>query len=326
MTTEYLAPSTEQEWLSWRARDVTSTESAALFGMSPYMTAYELYHVKRGELENVFDDNERIQAGRHLEPAIASLVAERYGVIVEPFKQYATDRADRIGGSFDYLIVGVQRDTAEDDRLQQMFHAHGPGILEIKNVDSLAFKRRWQEDETPAHIEIQLQHQLELTRHPWGCIVPFVGGHTTELYIRERRPDVGQAIREAVREFWRSVEAGTPPPVVYPDDAEVVIALHQYSDGSVVEATAEQEALIAEYLECSAAESAAGERKKIIKAELLQQVGDAGKLLFDGGSVSLTQTKDSEGKLVTPEMVGTYVGARQGYRNFRVYTKKEQTK
>lgn len=33
---------TEEAWLAARKRDVTSTESAALFGMSPYLTAFEL--------------------------------------------------------------------------------------------------------------------------------------------------------------------------------------------------------------------------------------------------------------------------------------------
>lgn len=322
MKTEFMTPSSEAEWLEWRKRDITSTESAALFGLSPYMTHYELFFVKQGLMPNVFEENDRIQAGRHLEPAIASLVAERYGVIVEPFKVYARNEV-RAGSSFDYRIVGVTDAKVEDTRLRDMFEQHGIGMCELKNVDSLAFKRGWQEDETPGHIEVQLQHQLALSGHEWGVIVALVGGHTTQPYIRERRDDVGAAIMDAVAEFWRSVESGEAPPIMYPDDAEVVIAMHQFSDGSVHDAREDEAlaALLAEYDALGATIKAADTRRSVIKATVLDQVGDAAKILWPGGTVSLTQTKDSPGTLVTPDMVGQHVGGRKGYRMFRVYSK-----
>lgn len=323
MTTTFITPDSEEHWLSLRREDVTSTEAAALFGMSPYMTQYELWHVKQGLMPNVFEDNERIQAGRHLEPAIASLVSERYGVVVEPFKVYARNE-HRAGSSFDYRIVGVTDSPVDDTRLRVMFEQHGPGVLELKNVDSLAFRRNWQDDEAPGHIEVQLQHQLALAgHHQWGAIVALVGGHTTHAYIRERRQDVGDTIMAAVDDFWRSVEAKTPPPVLYPDDAEVVIALHQFSDGSIHDARDDEElaALLAEYDALGAQEKAIDERRKVIKATVLDRIGDAAKIVWSGGSVSLTQTKDSPGTLVTPDMVGQYVGGRKGYRMFRVYAK-----
>lgn len=322
MATTFITPDSEEHWLSLRRQDVTSTESAALFNLSPYMTRYELWHVKQGLMPNVFEENDRIQAGRHLEPAIASLVAERYGVVVEPFKVYARNE-HRAGSSFDYRIVGATDAPVEDDRLRAMFRQHGVGILELKNVDSLAFKRNWQEDETPGHIEVQLQHQLALAGHEWGAIVALVGGHTTQPYIRARRVDVGEAIMQAVDDFWRSVDAETPPPILFPDDADVVIAMHQFSDGSVFDAREDESicALLAEYDALGKQEKAIDERRKVIKAVVLEHVGDAAKILWDGGTVSLTQTKDSPGTLVTPEMVGTHVGGRSGYRMFRVYAK-----
>ena len=322
MTTTFITPDNEEHWLSLRRQDVTSTESAALFNMSPYMTAYELHHVKRGLMPNVFEDNERIQAGRHLEPAIASLVAERYGVVVEPFKVYARNE-HRAGSSFDYRIVDVTDAPVEDERLRTMFATHGTGILELKNVDSLAFKRTWEADETPAHIEIQLQHQLMLSRHAWGAVVALVGGHTTHPYIRERRADVGESIMAAIDDFWRSVDAETPPPIMYPDDADIVIAMHQFSDGSVHDARDDDAMaeLLTEYDALGATVKAAETRRSVIKATVLDQVGDAGPIIYGGGSVSLTQMEDSPGTLVTPEMVGTHVGGRKGYRMFRVFTK-----
>lgn len=325
MPTHFITPESEEHWLSLRREDITSTEAAALFNMSPYMTHYELFLVKQGLMPNTFEDNDRIQAGRHLEPAIASLVAERYGVIVEPFKVYARNDV-RAGSSFDYRIVGATDGPVEDDRLRSMYQQHGTAILELKNVDSLAFKRTWDADETPGHIEVQLQHQLALSGYAWGAIVALVGGHTTQPYIRERRQDVGDAIMAAVADFWRSVETKTAPPIMYPDDADVVIAMHQFSDGSVHDARDDDAMaeLLAEYDALGATVKAAETRRSVIKATVLDQVGDAGKILWPGGTVSLTQTKDSPGTLVTPEMVGTHVGGRKGYRMFRVFSKPKE--
>lgn len=41
------------KWLAARARNINSSEVAALFGLSPYMTALELFALKTGQLETI---------------------------------------------------------------------------------------------------------------------------------------------------------------------------------------------------------------------------------------------------------------------------------
>lgn len=51
--------------------------------------------------------------------------------------------------------------------------------------------------------------------------------------------------------------------------------------------------------------------------------GEASKIISTRyGTITCGTTKDSIGTLVTPEMVGTYIGARKGYRQFRINLKK----
>ena len=327
MPTTYITPDNDAHWHALRAKDITSTEASALFNMSPYATLYELWQIKSGAMESAFEDNERIQAGRIIEPAIAALVAERYGVVVEPFKAYATDTDDRIGSSFDYRIIGVTDAHVEDESMRDMFHQFGPGILEAKNVDGLIFKRKWLDDETPAHIEIQLQHQLELSGYGWGAVCALVGGNRLVPYVRERDAAVGRAIRAKVREFWKSIETGQSPPIVYPDDADVVIALHQFSDGSVLDLREDSEAatLFAAYDDVKAQIKALEENEKVLKASIMELAGEAGSILWSGVKIVLTQTKDTPGKVITAEMVGTTIGGRKGYRMCRSYPTKSTT-
>lgn len=322
MATEYLTPENDAQWLEWRKSDITSTESSALFGLSPYTTPFELFYRKRDGIADPLDDNERMQAGRHIEPAIASLVAERFGVIVTPMKIYARDPADRMGSSFDYQVGANHH--AKNSQMHDLWFHSGPGILECKNVDSLAFKQKWQDDETPAHIEIQLQHQLELTGYAWGVIAALVGGNDLRIYARTRDERVGRGIRQAIRNFWQSVRDNNPPPPQFPGDAAAVIAMHQFSDASVLDARDNQSlnALLAEYDALGTGIMANESAREVIKAQVLQQVGDAGTVLHPGGKLVLTQTADSPEKQVTQDMVGTMIGARSGYRMFRNYPAK----
>ena len=55
-----------------------------------------------------------------------------------------------------------------------------------------------------------------------------------------------------------------------------------------------------------------------IKKQLLEQVKDFEKVQCKNWLVSATMTKDSEGTLITPDLLGTYIGARKGYKILRV--------
>lgn len=328
MTTALIEYRDEAEWLSLRQGDITSTETSALFSMSPYETLYELWHRKHSGVGTDFDaDSERIQAGRHIEPAIASLASERFGVIVQPFKVYAKDHAARMGSSFDYVIVGVTNGPCADSRLREHFQRYGAGILECKNVDSLVFRRKWTDDETPAHIEIQLQHQLELTQYEWGCTMALVGGNRLEPYVRTRDRDVGAAIRQRIAKFWASVDAGQEPPPTMPDDAELVIAMHQSAGGDALDARDDDElsGLLDNIAEAKASVNSLESTISVLKAQILQKIGDADAVLWDGGKIATGEVRASDGKIITPDMVGQSIGGRAGFRNFRVYPAKEKT-
>lgn len=323
MPTEYHDIADRESWLALRRTDITSTEASALFGLSPYSTPYELWHQKHGLLDDDIEDNERMAAGRHLEPAIAALVSERYGVQVVPFKVYATDTEQRMGSSFDFQIIGFEHDAASE--LADHAARYGTGILEIKNVDFLAHRDKWTKDECPDHIEVQLQHQLELTGYEWGAIVALVGGNKIWVYIRMRDKAVGRAIRAKIAEFWALT---SPPPAVMPDDADAVISLYQFADpDSVLDARDDEDfaTLVSEYDRLGREIRDLEEIRKAKKAGILERAGSAAKVLLANGTLSCSQTADTPPTVITPEMVGQTYGGRSGYRNIR-FTKPKSTK
>jgi hypothetical protein len=63
--------------------------------------------------------------------------------------------------------------------------------------------------------------------------------------------------------------------------------------------------------------------KDATKAQILERIGKASKVVSPLGTISCGLTKESLGTLITPDLLGTYIGARKGFRNFRFTPKKE---
>src|SRR3990167_3524352 len=69
----------EAHWHSLRSKHGGASEAAALYGESPWLTEFQLYHQKAGTLAPVdFSDNAAVNAGRFFEPAIAAWASEKW--------------------------------------------------------------------------------------------------------------------------------------------------------------------------------------------------------------------------------------------------------
>ena len=311
-------PENDADWHKLRHKDVTSTEAAALFGLSPYSTAYELAVQKIESSPPTWEDNERMFWGRMHERTIARVIGLRYGVKVRKLSAYARHDSVSMGASFDYEIVGIGDTPTKDDSLQRLYVEHGAGVLECKNVDAFVYSRNWATtdgDEAPAHIEIQVQHQLEVIGREWTVLAALVGGNRLEKMIRLRVREVGEAIRRKTQKFWMDLAAGTMPPIELPEDYDIICKLHGYAEpGELLDARGDSEIreLCEAYVTAGAAEKAAVDEKKSAKARLLMAIGEAETVIADGFSISAGTVSDAE--------IPAYT--RKGYRNFRVTAKK----
>jgi len=327
-----LFPKSREEWLKIREGHISSTESAALFGMSPYMTAYELAVLKKDPTLDDFAETERMTWGKRLERAIAQGIAEDYGVKVRAISGYASLTDAKMGASFDYEIIGLKDveppgDTKAwecDQVLRELYKQYGPGVLEIKNVDGYVYKSDWADDEAPGHIELQVQHQLHCIERNWAAIGVLVGGNKQVLITRMRDRDVGSRIQIKIGKFWKGIGGGHMPPVSLPADADIIRKLYKYADpGSVKdfqkELGPEGEALRQlawQHDEATKLKASAEKHHKATGAALLMAMGETEQALF-------ADMKISAGT-VAPCRVEAY--DRAGYRNLRVYPKKQKEK
>lgn len=304
---QIIHPKDEQEWLDLRTKDITSTEIGSLFGISPYMTAFELWHRKKNDVRIQIDGNERMFWGTLLQDSIADgIVKQGNNWVIQRMKEYIRDEKLKIGASFDFSIALPGDVPITSERL---------GLLEIKNVDGLVFRNEWTETEAPLHIEIQVQHQLLVSQREFAYIGALVGGNRLVLIKREPDFKVHQAIIDKVTYFWHSIENNIEPKPNMEVDAEFVSKMYGYSEpGKVINLNDPGVKLQAQrYKEAGDKIKELDTVRDVIKAEMLMQIGDAEKALGDDFTISAGMVGPS-----------TYTVERKGYRNFRINFKKEK--
>ena len=269
MTTQLTPIRDKDEWLDKRKSYITSTESASLFGlqMPSLPTAFELWHIKRGLMDQGIEVNNRMIWGNRLEDVIAKGIAEDAGFKLFPMHAFAHDDDDKIGSSFDNVIECPERGTC---------------LLEIKTVAYRDYKEKFIEDddsnfiEAPEYYEVQVQHELEvLGKYDWCCLAVFVmDTRDVKLIWRERDKDFGAAIRNKVREFWAMEE---PPAPDLEKDSDLLARMHRAnSSDKTMDATEHPEfdVLAMSYLQEGEKEKAAKAAKKKLRSQMILAMED----------------------------------------------------
>jgi putative phage-type endonuclease len=303
---------TRDEWLAARQDYITSTEVPALFGASPYLTPFELYAAKRGTLDKTFESTERMRWGLRLEEAIAHAAAERHGLTGLQSLHLQLAVSGCLAASGDYLA------------------SDGDILIECKNVDAMQFRRNWDAEDgvilsAPAHIELQIQTELACWDAKRLLLAVLVGGN--ELYTAWREPiaPMIERIRREAGLFMARVQVGDAPDPVYPGDAAAVIAANAYAEpGRLLEAHGDTDldALVREYRRISREARDLDDLAKSIKAQILDRIGDAERVLGAGWTISASMVAPTPPTTITAEMVGQTYGGRAGYRALRVTEKK----
>jgi predicted phage-related endonuclease len=300
MTRETIHFNTPEEWLTLRGHDITSTASAALFGLSPYQTEFEIYHLHKSGVAVEFQETERMRLGNALEASIAAEVAKQEGwTDLKPLKVYMRISGERIGSSFDFEAIDKEG---------------RPILIEIKAVDYFQWREKWTEDEAPPHIEVQVQHELLVAdRFPRAAIVACTGIYDYNVIYRDRDTSMGDAIRKRVAKFWRDVDAGNEPDVNYERDAEVIKAMFPNLRPDPVDMTddADFEALLTKYDLASMQAKEFDKQKDAIKAEIHHKLGDAPGAFTERYKITAGKTKDTPDRVAEP---GEVIKGRKGYR------------
>lgn len=303
---------------AFRARVVGAGEVAALFDMSPWLTRFELWQRKAGNIATPEFNarnpdgtpiNSRIHWGVKLEKLIIEETCERWGYEVRETPD-RLDNGNGLGGHPDKIVWCPERKCLV--------------VLEVKTVDWLE-RKKWG-DEPPAHYLIQPNTYAGLAKVQWADVIVMVLGGNTDLerHQNEFRPKLYAETERRVAEFWESVRSNKPPKPDYTRDGDALSELYGSPDETVIDLRRDNRMpeLMQEYLDAKEAERATGCRVDAAKAEILEKLGTNSTALVEGYSCRVPVQGGSPGRLIKPEDVGTYLGARNPFRRF--YVKEKQ--
>lgn len=268
-----------EEWLGWRQENINASEAAALFGdgVHPYLTAYELWARRSGLIGEDPDTPEK-QRGRRLENiAIEILEEERPEWRLKRPRVYLADEEARLGSTPDLYAY-------RDGLL---------GTVQIKTVGNWAFAKGWRHPETreiepPLWIAVQTAVEAHLAGAEWAAIAALtlgdggLGLHVEEVPLTDA-PGIIANLTEKIADFWGRVIAGDPYPIDWNRDLDVVLEVYRDDDGSLVNATDDEEvtALLEQRGLLKLTEAAGAEaktRRQIIDGKLIARMGNARRL------------------------------------------------
>lgn len=195
-----------EQWHQTRRLHVGGSDVAALFGKSPYLTRFELWHQKQGNVADQTEDTEYSFWGKRLEGAIAEGIAERHGWKIEkPKGYYVHHKVKGMGCTPDCFI------------LPPVEGYEGMGVFQIKNVSWLEFRDSWINDTPPLKYLLQLQHEIACTNLKWGAIGALIGGNEGQAFPYPRHDGAIRRIEAEVKGFWDSIEQKNEPAAVAED-------------------------------------------------------------------------------------------------------------
>lgn len=263
------------QWLEERRKGVGGSDIAAIMGLSPWKTAFQVYQEKRKEVAD-WQGNETTDWGKRMEPAIRQWYSDQTGRAVRLPEKIITH------GKYPFMLASL--DGFTDD----------PRGVEIKTARSM---KGWGEpgtNEIPDYYMLQVQHYMVVTAFPIFDVPVSIGGGSPALYEVPADEELQEMIIEACSEFWRRVVDGNPPePVTYAD------AVARYgrstSQGAVTAAPAVIDAVNDLRTVRKEIEALEG-REEEIKGRLIITMGEKGDTLIDADGSPLFTYKMANGR------------------------------
>lgn len=183
------------EWLEWRKKGISATDSVIILGASPYKTPWRLWAEKTGLISpEDLSGNPHVARGNAQEDDARKAFEDKYGGIFFPhcceWSKNPIFRASLDG--YDDYPVELK---CPSDKTWQEVCAEG--------TNSAAFKM----------YVVQLQHQIMVTDSEFGYLAFYKEGEDEEIqaYKVERDDEVIDQIIQKGTEFWDHVINGTEP-------------------------------------------------------------------------------------------------------------------
>lgn len=287
-TTGFIRAGSREEWLANRRGGIGASDVAAILGVNPYRSAFQVWAEKTGNVEpDDLSDNEAVEFGIRLEAPIAQAYADRSGRQVAMWPQY------QIAKHLEHDWLRCTPDATQHDDVR------GDGLVQIKTT--AAWNAKDWEDGPPLHYQCQVQAELAVMNADWATLVVLIGGNRLRYFEVERNQRFVDAMIPKLAEFWAAVTTNQPPEVDGSvGTAKVLAKLFPDDSGEVVELPDEA----AEWADTLETAKATIKEMEALKTDaenhLKAAIGNAAIGLLPDGSKYSWKTQHRKGYVVEP--------------------------
>lgn len=209
------APSQHEDragWLAARRKGIGSSDAPAVCGLSPWSTPLGVYADKVWGVEE--ERSEHLDIGTMIEPLIASMYEQKVGAKLVELP----------------MIRSLERpwQTANIDRVRWQINLDGR-VVEIKNYGSSQGWGSEGTDDVPAHVFIQVQHQLDVHGSHIADLAALLGGTSFRVYEIRRDEQIIARMREIEEQFWEGcvlAQVAPPPDFAHASTADLMKRLN----------------------------------------------------------------------------------------------------
>jgi putative phage-type endonuclease len=192
------------------------SDIAAILGISPWKTAYELWQEKTTDWqeESSEERDKVLRRGKKLEPMVIEMLQEEHDVWVIDRNQIHVDKEFpflRAEIDFEYVMDGGG--TVANGDIKTV-HPRAAGDWGIEGSD-----------EFPAYYGAQFQFGLMVTGRTHTKVGALIGADDLRVYEVDRDDQIIAYIRKAAVDFWfNHVIASVPPGIKSSEDASKVLS------------------------------------------------------------------------------------------------------
>lgn len=296
------APKNYDEWLLDRQQNpsIGASQSAAVLGLHPWMTAVELWD----ELVNGFqpkEDNLAMYLGREMESILRDLFYRETGMKVKQ------DNKIRIDEEYDFLTTNLD----------------GMVVGEKIPVEFKTTAKKW-DGEIPDHYFVQLQHQMMITNSPSIYFASLSMGYDKQMIIEKynRDDEFINKLRKSLVDFWNiNVQGKVAPECQTINDANTLYA--NVSEEDIVQADKDIYDIVWKLRSHNIQKSESDREIRHCKLQLMTILENKQVIEYNGSElVTWKPTKDrvlfdkEKFKNENPDMYDKYLLSKKGSRRF----------
>lgn len=248
-----------------RAAGLSATDMTVIAGVTPYgRTVHDVYLSKLG-LEEEREQTSAMSLGHRLEPVALALLSDERSLTITP-------------GTTEQHPIMTWAVATPDGNVLDAPDGQRIAVAEAKAV-GLRMASRWGEngdDETiPDEVRVQVAWQMIVTRVKRAHVVALIGTEA-RFYDVEHDDDLATALLEMGDTFWRKhVLTKVAPPIDGSESAAAMVRqLFRRASAPLIDAPAEAEQLVHDYLAAKEALDAAETRKRAAQAKLEAMIGE----------------------------------------------------